>query len=260
MLHVEFDASLLPVADSTAAWKSARADLALSIEQLAASSASSSSVLPPACQLLVLVDDNMFYASMRRQYLQMARAHAAAFVILDCSAATVDACLLRNSLRTDAARRVPDDVVRRMAERLEPPIASELPFVVRVAPDFHFDAPTSEQVDAVFDAIRVCAATSRPLSLQEEADQRAAAERQSDADRELVRENRRHRRELRARALIGELIRATPAAQRAHAAHSLNERKRVLMSTDDDDDDDDDEKWLVVARAALTDSAPAREI
>jgi hypothetical protein len=148
--------------------------------------------------------------------------------------------------------------VRRMAERLEPPTASELPFVVRVAPDFHFDAPTSEQVDAVFDAIRVCAATSRPLSLQEEADQRAAAERQSNADRELVRENRRHRRELRARALIGELIRATPAAQRAHAAHSLNERKRVLMSNDDDDDDD--EKWLVVARAALTDSAPAREI
>ncbi|XP_068610348.1 L-seryl-tRNA(Sec) kinase isoform X2 [Brachionichthys hirsutus] len=77
-------------------------------------------LLPPAADrapLLLLLDDNFYYASMRYEVFQLARKHALGFcqVYLRCDP---DACVSRNRRRCEP---VPAGVVLEMATRLEPP-------------------------------------------------------------------------------------------------------------------------------------------
>ncbi len=68
---------------------------------------------------VVVVDDNNYYKSMRKQVYRAARDAGAAFVqvLLDPPLAE---CLARNAARSGAAR-MPDNVVERMHARLERP-------------------------------------------------------------------------------------------------------------------------------------------
>lgn len=253
--HVEFDAHLSDWSfdnddsddgHAAGAWKAARARLAESVETRVVAAESDEALL------VLLVDDNMYYESMRRPYWHMARAHGAAFAILECDSGDLDACLRRNALRDEGTgRRVPDDVVRRMAARLEPPTASEAPFVVRLA-YFTAGSVTEAEAGALLGEL-VRRAASPPVSLRQEAERAAAVELQRDADRALVRESRRHRRELLLRALVGALVREAPADQRAAEARRLAERKRVVAA-DAALADVDDAAWQAQARAMLTDS------
>ncbi|XP_062858805.1 L-seryl-tRNA(Sec) kinase [Trichomycterus rosablanca] len=67
--------------------------------------------------LVILLDDNYYYQSMRYQVYQLARKHLVGFcqVYLRCP---VDVCLHRNRLR---GRPVSDDVIVQMSDRMEPP-------------------------------------------------------------------------------------------------------------------------------------------
>ncbi|CAL5220777.1 g2843 [Coccomyxa viridis] len=68
---------------------------------------------------LIIADDNMYYRSMRHECAQVARRHNAAFlqIYLPCS---LDAALARNE-RREGSKRMPEEVVRRIATRLEEP-------------------------------------------------------------------------------------------------------------------------------------------
>ena len=66
---------------------------------------------------LVILDDNMYYRSMRYEYYQLAKQHECSYcqVFLEASIETV---AVRNSLRPDP---VPDQVIQRMWNKLEKP-------------------------------------------------------------------------------------------------------------------------------------------
>lgn len=68
--------------------------------------------------VVILIDDNMYYSSMRYKYYQLTRKHSISFcqVHIDCDTETA---LIRN--RERLIRLVPDDVILNMAARFEVP-------------------------------------------------------------------------------------------------------------------------------------------
>lgn len=69
-------------------------------------------------KVVILIDDNMYYSSMRYKYYQLTRKHSISFcqVHIDCDTETA---LIRN--RERLIRLVPDDVILNMAARFEVP-------------------------------------------------------------------------------------------------------------------------------------------
>lgn len=67
---------------------------------------------------IVLIDDNMYYASMRYEYYQLARKHSAGYAQIYFPV-DPETALERNSTRGE--RRVSDSVIRSMLEKLEEP-------------------------------------------------------------------------------------------------------------------------------------------
>lgn len=70
-------------------------------------------------RVYIIVDDNMYYRSMRYEYYQLARLYKLSFcqLFVQCN---VNDALNRNSSR-DGSMAVPEKVITRMAERLQPP-------------------------------------------------------------------------------------------------------------------------------------------
>ncbi|XP_060795159.1 L-seryl-tRNA(Sec) kinase-like isoform X2 [Neoarius graeffei] len=68
-------------------------------------------------QLVLLLDDNFYYHSMRYQVYQLARRRSVGFceIYLHCP---LEVCLHRNRVR---GQPVPDDVIAEMSNRMEPP-------------------------------------------------------------------------------------------------------------------------------------------
>lgn len=104
---------------------------------------------PRSGRKVLILDDNMYYRSMRKQWYHVARERNCSFRQVFLAAPT-DACLERNRAR-DAAARVPDFSVEHMAEvfqwpRTEGGSWEALPLVSTTLDSG--GASTSEQVDA----------------------------------------------------------------------------------------------------------------
>lgn len=97
------------------AWKKARESAMSKVEQELLSATASSQ------DRLVIVDDNMYYRSMRHECLQLARKHQAAYIQLYITC-PVDTALQRNASRSQGVR-VPEAVMQRMARVFEVPDA-----------------------------------------------------------------------------------------------------------------------------------------
>ncbi|KAJ9593971.1 hypothetical protein L9F63_014612 [Diploptera punctata] len=70
-------------------------------------------------RVYIFIDDNMYYRSMRYQYYQLAKLYNVSFcqIYVRCD---VNVALTRNSSR-DVAAVVPDEIILKMAEKLEAP-------------------------------------------------------------------------------------------------------------------------------------------
>lgn len=68
---------------------------------------------------VIVIDDNMYYSSMRYSYFQLARRHNIGFcqLYLEC---TIALAMAFNSKRAQE-EKVPEKVIRKMADRMEPP-------------------------------------------------------------------------------------------------------------------------------------------
>lgn len=101
-----------------ATWKEARGSAIDRVEaHLQAASAQS------GAYHLIIVDDNMYYRSMRYSCVQLARKHQAAYIQLYIRV-PLRVALQRNALRP-LPHRVPDSVMHRMASLLEQPNADK---------------------------------------------------------------------------------------------------------------------------------------
>jgi O-phosphoseryl-tRNA(Sec) kinase len=70
-------------------------------------------------RVYIVVDDNMYYRSMRYEYYQLARLYKLRFCQLFVQCSVSDA--LNHNLSRDWSTAVPENVITRMAERLQPP-------------------------------------------------------------------------------------------------------------------------------------------
>ncbi len=68
--------------------------------------------------VVIFVDDNFYYGSMRYEYFQLAKKFETGYCQLHIEA-TIEECLIRNRSR-DEADRVPDEVIEQMAKKFEP--------------------------------------------------------------------------------------------------------------------------------------------
>jgi O-phosphoseryl-tRNA(Sec) kinase len=77
-------------------------------------------------RVYIIIDDNMYYRSMRYEYYQLARLYSLGFcqLFVQCS---VSVALNNNSSR-DRGMAVPDEIITRMAHKLEPPDGQNNPW------------------------------------------------------------------------------------------------------------------------------------
>ena len=101
---------------------------------------------------LIVIDDNMYYKSMRYEYYKLAREYQCSFcqVLIDCSP---DIAMHRNSSRT-AAERVPDHIIVEMNKKIEkPPVLSNDWQEHSLIIDGNHSI-TQEDLDAIFHLIK----------------------------------------------------------------------------------------------------------
>jgi len=84
-----------------------------------------------ARKLLILVDDNLYYKSMRRPFVSLARRLSTGLMIVHIDATCAEALLLNSSR---SKRSVPDAVIERMSRVFEHPTDTECTHRLRLAP------------------------------------------------------------------------------------------------------------------------------
>jgi len=106
-------------------WRKERAVALDQVEAALEQGGASAGLAPPGAgspSLVVIVDDNMFYRSMRRVIYRMCRQHASAFLLMYLRVSPGIAAE-RNQARVGPAR-VPDAAFQRMVAAFQPPASS----------------------------------------------------------------------------------------------------------------------------------------
>ena len=87
----------------------------------------SDNILPPIPQdvkdkenILLVIDDNNYYQSMRYEYYQLARKHTVGFCQIYLKPNCIDN-LLSNNRKRPEKERIPDEVIKKMDSKIEPP-------------------------------------------------------------------------------------------------------------------------------------------
>jgi tRNA uridine 5-carbamoylmethylation protein Kti12 len=213
---------------SPEAWRASRQRCLEILEQqlMAAATHDSSTSIASKTRLMIIMDDNNHYRSMRYSCFHLARRFRAAFlqIHLPCDVRTA---LERNAVRnlgSQIGRNVPDASIRRMADILEAPsdkIAWERPCL------FLKSSSSKEHVvDDVWTWILqswACYVTPPYLSPEEAASRRSLA--QAETESSLV-----HQLDLRTRAMTTSALERVNQSSRAGCALSLNKLRRELLA------------------------------
>ena len=70
--------------------------------------------------ILLVIDDNNYYQSMRYEYYQLARKHTIGFCQIYFRPKSIDNILSNNQKRPEG-ERIPDEVIKKMDSKIEPP-------------------------------------------------------------------------------------------------------------------------------------------
>ncbi|XP_016403572.1 L-seryl-tRNA(Sec) kinase-like, partial [Sinocyclocheilus rhinocerous] len=172
--------------------------------------------------LVVLLDDNFYYQSMRYQIQQLARKYGVGFcqVFLQCP---LHVCLQRNRCRSQP---VPDDVLLQMCERMEPPNEIRNPWEQQSLTLDSTDGIADGHVQKLMDLL--ASALENPLSpVQDESLQK-------EADRRICASSVLHQADQTCRRLVSQALtsaregQASPDVLKA-LAKALNELKTVFL-------------------------------
>ncbi|XP_043087064.1 L-seryl-tRNA(Sec) kinase isoform X2 [Puntigrus tetrazona] len=172
--------------------------------------------------LVVLLDDNFYYQSMRYQVQQLARKYGVGFcqVFLQCP---LHVCLQRNRSRPQP---VPDDVLLQMCERMEPPNEIRNPWEQQSLTLDSTDGIADGHVQKLMDLL--ASALENPRSpVQDETQQK-------EADRLICASSVLHRADQTCRRLVSQALssaregQASPDEQKA-LAKALTELKTAFL-------------------------------
>uniref|UniRef100_A0A9J8BL32 Phosphoseryl-tRNA kinase n=1 Tax=Cyprinus carpio carpio TaxID=630221 RepID=A0A9J8BL32_CYPCA len=172
--------------------------------------------------LVVLLDDNFYYHSMRYQIQQLARKYGVGFcqVFLQCP---LHVCLQRNRCRSQP---VPDDVLLQMCERMEPPNEIRNPWEQQSLTLDSTDRIADGHIQKLVDML--ASALENPLSpVQDESQQK-------EADRRVCASSVLHQADQTCRRLVSQALtsaregQASPVVLKA-LAKALNELKTAFL-------------------------------
>ncbi|KAI8034702.1 L-seryl-tRNA(Sec) kinase [Drosophila gunungcola] len=159
---------------------------------------------------LILCDDNFYYRSMRHKLQQLCRNVGCVYGQIHM-ATSLDSCLRANSTRSDASR-VPEDVVRQMNERLEPPGAEA----------WERNSFTLKDLDAELPALLDFISTLLDMP---------ATKTPSPANRPPQDQSQVHSLDLLLRTRIRALIQGlTKEQQKGLAGRTLNNRRKEILT------------------------------
>ncbi|XP_050980024.1 L-seryl-tRNA(Sec) kinase isoform X2 [Labeo rohita] len=171
--------------------------------------------------LVVVLDDNFYYQSMRYQIQRLARKHAVGFcqVFLRCPP---HVCLQRNRCRSQP---VPDEVLLQMCERMEPPNEIRNPWERQSLTLDGTDVVADGHVQKLMDLL--ASALENPLSpVQDESPQK-------EADRQICASSVLHQADQTCRRSVSQAVtsargQASPDVLKA-LAKELNELKTAFL-------------------------------
>mmetsp|Transcript_4460 Transcript_4460/g.12519 ORF Transcript_4460/g.12519 Transcript_4460/m.12519 type:complete len:345 (+) Transcript_4460:47-1081(+) len=240
VVHVSYDdlelierASRVPGCGfDAAAWRSAR-------EEAARRARAAFAERPEGHAVVVILDDNMQYRSMRKQACRLARACDAAFVHVHVHAPLAVA-LERNSARP-AATRVPEHLLREMATNMEVPSAEtaegagrqgwERPFIAVDTARDDGSAGADEPWTTILDPCALVAQWREKQPSPPSDPAMALEEAQESRQQTLASVN--HQLDLRLRKTVGNMMAAramATVAEKKDLASRLNAmRKEALM-------------------------------
>ncbi|KAH8298612.1 hypothetical protein KR018_010858 [Drosophila ironensis] len=236
VLHLRFDDFLEARPPAPLAHKQQRSLVLQIVEQLVAALQGTApwpaQVQPPreapdlgSRDYLILCDDNFYYRSMRRKLQQLARSAGCLYGQLYI-ARPLSACLEANALR-EASERVPEEVVRRMQDRIEPPGAEAWEGNSLILAEAH----STLARQAVLQFLDKLMAQKVPVpSAQQAQPAQQATQDQTPA----------HQLDLRLRARIKELLGegAAGAESKRAAGERLNgQRRRILQQFRDEEEE-----------------------
>ncbi|XP_077595212.1 L-seryl-tRNA(Sec) kinase isoform X2 [Stigmatopora nigra] len=171
--------------------------------------------------LLLVLDDNFYYPSMRYEVFQLARKYSLGFcqVYVQCP---IEICILRNENRP---RPVPGGVILEMAKRLEAPNSKKNQWEAKSVTVDSSQNVSKCQIQKIMEL--TSSAMSEPLSPVEE------DEEVKEADRQKCAANIVHQADQACRRLISETMKKAKAGasspnMRSLAAH-LNESKAQFL-------------------------------
>lgn len=161
---------------------------------------------------VILVEDNLYYKSMRYEWIKMCRRKRIALGAINCSS-SLDQCLLKNSLRS-RNNFIPEEIITRMDQLFEPATRDEF-FGHLLQVDNPHDVESSIKL--------IRSAIGSPFEPIDDDD-----EEQREIDRKLTLSNLIHQLDHLLRIVIKEIL--LECLDKQKLAKSLSNRKYVILS------------------------------
>jgi len=250
--HVCFDEEMPETFDfevAESSWKQQRQQVLARVERLMdilkgaseVSSAaqlgfiSSTNEIEKAKTHVVLIDDNMFYHSMRREYMRVAR-EAGAGVAIVVLKIDVEEAVQRNRSRIENGEPgVPEAVIRKMDTIIEWPDPAAHPWE-----RFCMEHSAGNSTDEVWASISAAAASPVPPIEVVDLEQQAK-------DRELTSSNAVHKIDLACRAATSSIMSEASAEEKKLLGKQLAAAKKALLTVAREDVDRLEEQLLKYA-------------
>mmetsp|Transcript_7188 Transcript_7188/g.9097 ORF Transcript_7188/g.9097 Transcript_7188/m.9097 type:complete len:343 (+) Transcript_7188:240-1268(+) len=209
-------------------WKQARCEALAEVERQ----------LQGENDTVVLLDDNMYYRSMRSEVKKMARRLGTGFVQIYMCAGVKDS--MRMNASRDSLNQVPEAVIIKMAEMMEPPDSKfDKPYTICIGPPPLYSVMNSENLSVAIRESSVnynnaIEAFKKLLNISfnnplDETNKEIQMEklRLADASREQGRKNALHQVELEMKRQVGKYISSqSPSARKEAALHAAAVKKQ----------------------------------
>ncbi|KAA3675006.1 O-phosphoseryl-tRNA(Sec) kinase, partial [Paragonimus westermani] len=171
-------------------------------------------------RVVLLLDDNFYYSSMRYTYFLLAKRYGLSFLSVACRC-PLSVCLSRNSHRS---KSVPDHIIIQMEQKIEWPNPQINRWEKHTVMLDYSSLLTPSHLQMILESITV--AMQEPFSYAEET---TRLER-SDADREINAQSLIHGLDAVLRSTVGQMMAANDSEWKAKHSGLMSRLKSVVMN------------------------------
>lgn len=199
---------------------------------------------PTHRNIVLLIDDNMYYRSMRQRYVRLARRMRLYCCIMAIRVDNVELCLQRNAERTrdqiglssssspsSLSALVPESAIRDMFQRIEYPDASDRVDHIRIV---HASDDVQTNAGELNRLIKECLEYGSPLTLHINEDEEKRLEEERHQSRLAQVNNSAYLLDIATRQTMTDIMKSESVSslsktQRASVAREINSARRKLL-------------------------------